>query len=96
LDDVAWHYGNDDNKTHPVGTKQANEFGLYDMSGNVKEWTQDCHHNDYEGAPLNASSWRDNTCRFLVLRGGGKRAEYRTFTTPRDRRNDIGFRLAHD
>ena len=39
--DVAWSWGNSDEKTHPVGMKHANELGLYDMTGNVCEWCQD-------------------------------------------------------
>ncbi len=41
IDNVAWYAGNSDNQTHPVGLKQPNELGLYDMTGNIWEWTRD-------------------------------------------------------
>ena len=44
-DDVAWYKDNSDSKTHTVATKQANELGIYDMSGNVSEWCQDTWHS---------------------------------------------------
>jgi len=40
-DEVAWHYGNSDGKTHPVGEKKPNELGIHDMSGNTWEWCND-------------------------------------------------------
>jgi len=62
VDSVAWHgapfgSGNSDGKTHPVAQKQANAFGLHDMSGNVAEWVEDCYHEHYNGAPVDGSAW---------------------------------------
>ena len=47
LGDVAWHEGNSEKKTHPVGQKKPNELGIYDMSGNVCEWCWDWHDRSY-------------------------------------------------
>ena len=67
---VAWYGENNGNKTHQVGQKQANELGLYDMSGNVGEWVQDCSHDSYQGAPSDGRAWESGECGHRVLRGG--------------------------
>lgn len=62
VDSVAWHgavigSGNSGGKIHPAGQKQANAFGLHDMSGNVAEWVEDCYHARYNGGPVDGSAW---------------------------------------
>jgi formylglycine-generating enzyme required for sulfatase activity len=99
VDAVAWYDSNSGSKTHPVGGKQANAWGLSDMSGNVWEWVQDTKHSDYNGAPANGSSWEGGVGR--VLRGGSwgsnawvTRAAIRYSFTPTYRILNVGFRLA--
>ena len=70
IDSVAWYLRNSGSTTHRAGTKSANGFGLYDMSGNVYEWVQDCYNDSYAGAPSDGSAWESGDCRRRVLRGG--------------------------
>jgi formylglycine-generating enzyme required for sulfatase activity len=65
---VAWYYSNSGNTTHTVGTKTANELGLFDMSGNVWEWNWDIYGNYPSGAQTNPHGAVSGSIR--VYRGG--------------------------
>ena len=78
LDEVGWYDDNSDDKTHPVGQKQANELGLYDMSGNVWEW---CSPYAY---PLRGGGWNNDAKRCRV--------SSRKSSNPDTRSSRIGFR----
>jgi formylglycine-generating enzyme required for sulfatase activity len=101
VNDIGWSVENSGNKTHAVGGKQPNAFGLYDMSGNVSEWCGDFYHDNYHGAPTNGSAWvRGGESQKRVLRGGGwfDRAVYlhsaARFSDSSDYREyGIGFRV---
>lgn len=91
----------DARKTAPVGSFRPNLFGLYDMLGNVWEWTEDCWHESYTGAPDNGSPWLTGSCKQRVIRGGGwvsrpwlLRSATRTCPDSSTRANYIGFRVA--
>jgi formylglycine-generating enzyme required for sulfatase activity len=101
VDSVAWNDGGIfSGKTHTVATKQANAWGLYDMSGNVWEWVEDSWHDNYNGAPVDGSAWQGDGAK-RVLRGGSwfmepqfERAANRFRNEPSNRDNNFGFRLA--
>jgi formylglycine-generating enzyme required for sulfatase activity len=84
----------------PVGSFKANGFGLYDMLGNVWEWTEDSYHKNYEGAPLDGSAWVKDKTK-TVLRGGSWnndppniRAAVRSMNKSELRFSTFGFRVA--
>ena len=103
LDQVAWYSGNA-NRTHPVGEKAANAWGLHDMHGNVFEWCADIWHSDYNGAPIDGGVWGDSRSSFCfrVLRGGSWSSErawycrsaYRSDSPPGNNLGRHGFRAA--
>jgi formylglycine-generating enzyme required for sulfatase activity len=98
--DYAWHYSNSENKSQPVGLKKPNQFGLYDISGNVMEWTQDCWNESYKDAPTDGSAWRSGNCDRLVVRGGAyleesdaMRIAIRFFHPPTGKYDYLGVRV---
>ncbi|PID67179.1 MAG: hypothetical protein CR959_01530 [Fusobacteriales bacterium] len=104
IEEVAWHFGNSGKQTHTVGLKKANELGLYDCSGNVREWCYDIVKN-YFGIPdsdFHISKDKpyiyDNEENTKVVRGGSRLWDdlesklIRRFVSS-DAYKDIGFRI---
>lgn len=90
IDEVAWYDGNSGSRTHPVGTKKPNSLGIYDMSGNVREWCSDCANIDES----------DVGCFIRVERGGSWemgaqdcRSAHRSWSSPGGNWGDHGFRI---
>jgi formylglycine-generating enzyme required for sulfatase activity len=99
--DHAWYKGNAGGQTHPVGSKPSNSFGLYDMAGNVWQWTEDCYAESYANAPTDGSANEAGSACMRVDRGASwlyptwlLRSAVRE-RNPADYRDLImGFRLA--
>jgi formylglycine-generating enzyme required for sulfatase activity len=89
---------------HAVGERNANAWGIHDMSGNVREWTLDCWHDNYQGAPVDGTAWvAGGDCTRRVERGGswkgatgGMRAAKRSRTGAGLQVNYLGFRLVRE
>ena len=98
LSDVAWYDRKSNNKTHAVGTKQSNELGIYNMSGNVCEWCQDLFEEYSSSSQVNPTGANSGSHR--VFRGGSWngyarycRSSYRNSISPDGRGYDFGLRL---
>ncbi len=99
ISEVAWYSSNSGNRTHDVGTKAYNELGLYDMSGNVREWCWDIHGSYPSGSYTNPKGATSGSNR--LLRGGSwySSANYcevtnRNYNYPTNIYSNVGFRIA--
>jgi len=100
INEIAWYYNNSNSKTHSVGSKKPNELGIYDMSGNVREWCNDWYARDYNKESIVNNPQEVSSHRSGMSRGGSceaytgycrvaNRQTYRPDDSPRD----LGFRL---
>jgi formylglycine-generating enzyme required for sulfatase activity len=77
--------------TVPVDSFQPNPWSLYQVHGNVKDWTEDCYHSSYFGAPTDGSAWTTTNCSRRVLRGGGLlRSAARSWYSADRKKEDFG------
>ncbi|MDO9312807.1 MAG: SUMF1/EgtB/PvdO family nonheme iron enzyme [Nitrosomonas sp.] len=104
-DSIAKHQANFDGKQSlPVGSFPPNAFGLHDMHGNVREWIQDCWHDNYQNAPNDGSAWLEKNsgnCDRRMVRGGSwysklksLRSAFRHGYGADDADVNLGFRIA--
>ena len=91
----------DNKQTAPVGSFAANRFGLYDMVGNVRAWTEDRWNDKYRGASADGSAWTSGDCGRRVVRGGSwldfpddLRSADRDWSLADFRGYNLGFRVA--
>ncbi len=98
------NYDSNSDRTAPVGSYPPNAFGLYDMTGNTAQWTEDCHHPSYAGAPTDGAAWLQGAdCTVRNVRGGAwslhrwsVRIAQRIGDPVKSRNSHLGFRVARD
>lgn len=102
-EDYDWPDDGYHKKTAPVATFSANDFGLYDMHGNVLEWTQDCWKFNYQDSSPSGKAWQKGDCNKRVRRGGSwvtppekLRTSKRSWSSVTTKSSINGFRLAQD
>ncbi len=90
-------------KTAPVGTYQSNPFKVFDTSGNVAEWVEDCYVDHYLGAPKDGEAVKENNCAARSVRGGSIKSNLQQLKNYlREKRaaeegySDVGFRVVVD
>ena len=85
-----------------MGSFKPNGFGLYDVSGDVWQWVQDCFHDSYNGAPTDGTAWVSGDCSLRDDRGGSwitkgdqnMRIAFRGSYSPASRNYSLGIRVA--
>lgn len=83
IDEVAWYYNNSNKKTHEVGKKKVNGYGLFDMSGNVEEW---CWDSGYDGSRVSCGGCWDG-------RAGYSEVDHENYNGPKYQYSNIGIRI---
>ncbi len=102
-DEHGWCAINSNSTTNPVGQKEPNSWGLYDMHGNVWEWVQDTWNGNYEGAPVDNTAWEEGDPSNRVGRGGSWmdgpnicESAFRGSLEADSTSNVLGFRVVKD
>ncbi|MCP3915973.1 MAG: SUMF1/EgtB/PvdO family nonheme iron enzyme [bacterium] len=101
LGEYAWFDGNAENTTHPVARKKPNDWGLYDVHGNVREWCRDAWYREYREGRVRDPFHETSVADYRVVRGGSFwnfarncRSAYRDWRLPSVANDYVGFRVA--